>query len=107
MTEEQEVTPTEETVAAPPTQVSTEDLRELEVVNLRKLVSAQQIAILQHQLEDAVRRNTEATRQANITQMEIAKKYGIDLSTHEIRATDGLIMPRSAAAANLQRMLQR
>ena len=103
---------TEETSPKPtsskpePIFVSEGDRQKAEIANLRRLISAQQITILQLQLNDAVRRNTELTQAANQLQADLSKKYGVDLvQMYDIRSEDGMLIPRNMTVSNLQRMI--
>jgi hypothetical protein len=85
--------------------VSSEDLLRAETANQRKLIAAQQITILQMQINDAVRRSDEATQEVNALQKELGEKYEVDFSTHDIRSSDGMVIPKNPATAAFTRRL--
>ena len=85
--------------------VSSEDLLRAETANQRKLIAAQQITILQMQINDAVRRSDEAAQEVNALQKELGEKYEVDFSTHDIRPSDGMVIPKNPATAAFTRRL--
>jgi len=88
-----------------PVYVSPEDMLRVETTNQRKLIAAQQITILQLQLQDAVKRSQDAMREQSNLQVELEQKYGVDFNTHDVRPGDGMVVPKNMAAAGLQQRM--
>jgi hypothetical protein len=102
-TDEEQKESTEQEPAGPIV-VTLNDRQRAEILNLRKLVASQQLALIQAQLNDAVRRNDEITRELLNLRAELEQKYGINLQTHDIRQSDGIVIPKMNGPA-VQRML--
>lgn len=108
----EEEPPKEEATAKPkkpekkePIIVSSEDLLRAENANQRKLIAAQQLTILQMQINEAMQRSQEASLEVNALQEELGEKYGVDFSTHDIRPSDGMVIPKNPATAAFTRRL--
>jgi len=79
-----------------------------ENLNQRKLIAAQQITILQMQLQDAVRRSQDIEQEIGAMRQELEQKYSTDFNLNDIRPSDGRIVPKNpASAAFTQRMMGR
>jgi hypothetical protein len=86
-------------VSQPPVEVvhvSKEDRQRAEIINLRKLVAQQQASLIQMQLKEANQRTADLNAEGVRLQKELEEKYGINLATHDIRPTDGAVIPKGA-----------
>lgn len=93
--------------AEKPVFVSELDRVKAELLHIKALVCAYRIKDAQAEVDKA---NDELRGyQAEIvkSQEEIAAKYEINLQTHEIRADDGLVMPRGQAGMDFGQLMQR
>lgn len=102
----EEAKPEQPAIPKGPVFISSEDRLRAENLNQKKLIAAQQISILQLQLQDAVRRSQDIEQDMARLQVELEKKYEVNFNTHDIRPGDGMVVPKNpAAAAFTQRMM--
>jgi hypothetical protein len=88
-----------------PIYVSKEDLLRAETANQRKLIAAQQLTILQMQINDAMRRSQEASQEVSELQKELGEKYNVNFDLCDIRPNDGMVIPKNPATAAFTRRL--
>ena len=78
-----------------PVFVNKEDRLEAENIHLRVVNLAHEAQMLQAQLQDKSVQIQQLQQDILAKRLELEEKYSIDLSTHEIRETDGQVIARS------------
>jgi len=99
MMEEQAAAPVEQaSTEKAPVFISKEDRLEAENLHLRAIMLAQKETMIQMQVLSIQKQRLEAQAALLKLQEQLAKKYGVDLNTHEVRSEDGAVIPRASSA---------
>lgn len=88
------VQPPAEPVAPQPVVVTREDRLWAENVNLKLMNAVAHQTLVQQQLTDATRRVTQRQKDLEEVKVRLAQKYSVNFDTHEIRESDGMVVPR-------------
>lgn len=84
--------------------VSAEDRSRAEVTQLKLMLALKDETIAQTNLAIAARNRSEAMVVSEQVREELEKKYNVDLKTHFIRESDGMIIPSSKRASLLEQL---
>ena len=78
--------------------VSREDRLESENLHLRAMNKVGEIQNLQQQIQSISRELEVLKQQISAKRKELEEKYGVNMTTHQIRETDGAVVPRQGPA---------
>jgi len=77
-----------------PIYVSKEDLLASENMHLKALLMGKEIEEIHQLIQKKMTEHQELEAKLRVRRQELEAKYGIDLLTHYIRESDGLVIPR-------------